>query len=86
MEVKVKPSNEKLFSDALSHVELKLDIKIGEVKSDVASILSLGAGDIFKSSVNLSEKVELNLNGNKVAEGLLIEEDGKFAFQVVNIL
>ncbi|QUJ68525.1 FliM/FliN family flagellar motor switch protein [Photobacterium sp. GJ3] len=76
---------EKVSFNTFSDIEVNLDVLIGEIKTDIGSLMNLSAGDILKSDVKISNKIDLNLNGNKIAEGILVEEDGYFALQIVSI-
>lgn len=87
MDVKAETEsfNEKVSLGVFSNVQVKLNINIGDVRTDIGSLMSMSAGDILKSQVQLSDKVDLILDGNKVAEGILVEEDGCFSFQVESV-
>ncbi|EKF9767662.1 FliM/FliN family flagellar motor switch protein, partial [Vibrio cholerae] len=51
----------------------------------IGSLMNVKAGDTLKSDVKLNDKVQLILDGNTVAEGILVEEDGCFCFQVTSV-
>ncbi|UTM58480.1 FliM/FliN family flagellar motor C-terminal domain-containing protein [Photobacterium sp. CCB-ST2H9] len=81
----IESFSEKVSLDTFSNIEVSLDVLIGEIKTDIGSLMNLSAGDILKSDVKISNKIDLNLNGNKIAEGILVEEDGYFALQIVSV-
>ncbi|WP_318468248.1 FliM/FliN family flagellar motor C-terminal domain-containing protein [Photobacterium leiognathi] len=89
MEVKKNNKiNDEKSMVSLSHfskMEVELEVKIGSVKTDFGSLMNIKAGDTLKSEVMLDDKVKLILDGNTVAEGILIEEDGYFSFQITSI-
>ncbi|WP_217531906.1 FliM/FliN family flagellar motor C-terminal domain-containing protein [Vibrio metschnikovii] len=89
MEIKSKNQNIDSQSQVsiahFSKVEVVLDVKIGGVRTDIGSLMNVKAGDMLKSDVKLNDKVQLILDGNTVAEGILVEEDGCFCFQVTSI-
>lgn len=89
MEVKNKTQNANTQSQvSLTHfskVEVNLEVKIGSVKADIGSLMNIKAGDTLKSDIKLNDKVQLILDGNTVAEGILVEEDGCFCFQVMSV-
>ncbi|MEZ8082555.1 FliM/FliN family flagellar motor C-terminal domain-containing protein [Enterovibrio norvegicus] len=89
MEIKNKTQNpESQPHVSLTHfskVEVDLEVKIGGVKTDIGSLMNMKAGDTLKSEVKLNEKVKLILDGNTVAEGILVEEEGCFCFQVTSV-
>ncbi len=89
MEVKSKNqsigSQSKVSFEHLSKVEVALELKIGGVKVCIGSLMDIKAGDMLKSDVKLNDKVQLTLDGNAVAEGILVEDNGCFCFQVTSV-
>ncbi|ENM5730901.1 FliM/FliN family flagellar motor switch protein [Vibrio mimicus] len=89
MEVKSKNQNidsqSQVSIEHFSKVAVALDVKIGGVRTDIGSLMNVKAGDTLKSDVKLNDKVQLILDGNTVAEGILVEEDGCFCFQVTSV-
>ncbi|ELX4197062.1 FliM/FliN family flagellar motor C-terminal domain-containing protein [Vibrio vulnificus] len=79
-------SSDKAFSDKLfSNLKVQLEIKIGEIDTDIKSVLNMKSGDVLESKVKLSENISLLYEGKEIASGTLVERDGCFAIQITKV-
>lgn len=77
---------DKAFSEKLfSNLKVQLELKIGEINTDVKSVLDIKSGDVLESEIKLSESISLLYEGKEIAVGTLVERDGCFAIQVTKV-
>lgn len=73
------------LSQALTDVPVVLPIEIGRVELDVASLISLGIGDVVRLPASVDEPLEIrNENGTALFNAYLGKRDGLVALEVAS--
>lgn len=72
--------------DMLKHVEVALEVKIGDATLTVAELFALKAGSIVTLNRNVEEPVEVLLNGKIVAVGHLAVSGERLGVRITEIL
>ncbi len=69
----------------IDHVEVEIEVILGEARLSVAELTRLEAGDVVPIDRKLSEAAELRVNGRVIARGEIVSVDDKFAVRVTEI-
>jgi len=69
----------------IDHVEVELEVLLGEAKLSVVELSALRQGDILPVDRKLSEAAEIRVNGRMIARGEIVSLDDKFAIRVTEI-
>ena len=69
----------------IDHVEVDVEVIIGETRLSVADLARLETGDILPIDRKLSEAAEIRVNGRVIARGEIVSVDEKFAVRVTEI-
>ena len=72
--------------DILKHVEVTLEVRIGEATLSVAELFSLKAGSVLTLNRDIDEPVEVLLNGKIVAAGHLAVSGERLGVRITEIL
>jgi flagellar motor switch protein FliN/FliY len=76
---------EELPSRLIDHVEIELEVLIGDARLTVAQLSKLEPGDVVPIDRKLSEAAEIRVNGRVIARGEIVSVDDKFAVRVTEI-
>jgi flagellar motor switch protein FliN/FliY len=69
----------------IDHVEVEVEVILGEIRLSVADLARLEPGDILTIDRKLSEAAEIRVNGRIIARGEIVSVDEKFAVRVTEI-
>lgn len=69
----------------IDHVEVELEVLLGEAKLSVAELSVLKQGDLLPVDRRLSEAAEIRVNGRVIARGEIVSLDENFAIRVTEI-
>jgi flagellar motor switch protein FliN/FliY len=76
---------EELPSRLIDHVEIELEVLLGDARLTVSELSKLGPGDVVPIDRKLSEAAEIRVNGRVIARGEIVSVDDKFAIRVTEI-
>ncbi|HTN14549.1 MAG TPA: FliM/FliN family flagellar motor switch protein [Sphingomonadaceae bacterium] len=79
------PSEAELPSRLIDHVEVDVEVILGEARLCVAELAALSKGDLVKVDRTLGEAAEIRVNGRVIARGEIVSVDEKFAVRVTEI-
>lgn len=71
--------------DVLRGVPVSLEAKLGNAAMTVDALLDLKAGSVVTLDANLSDFIDLNLNGNLVARGEIVAVGDQFGVRITEI-
>jgi len=74
------------LQDALLDAEVEVRVELGSVTLPAHKWLSLKPGDIVSTQIPLSSPVQLRVSGQLVAEGTLVNVDGKLGVELGTIV
>ncbi len=74
-----------LPSRLIDHVEVEVEVLLGEAMISVSRLSSLQPGDVVPVDRKLSETAEIRVNGHIIARGEIVTVDDKFAVRVTEI-
>ncbi|WP_324740471.1 FliM/FliN family flagellar motor switch protein [Tsuneonella sp. CC-YZS046] len=69
----------------IDHVEVEIEVLLGEARLTVAGLNALAAGDVLPIDRKLSEAADIRVNGQVIARGEIVTLDDKFAIRVTEI-
>lgn len=69
----------------IDHVEVEIEVILGNARLSVADLARLEAGDLIPIDRKLSEAAELRTNGRVIARGEVVSIGDKFAVRVTEI-
>lgn len=70
----------------LQDLDVSLIAVVGEGKITVRELLGLTAGSVIALDTPLDGRVELHLNGRKIAVGELVAVDDKFGVRIIQVI
>ena len=71
--------------DLIEHVEVKLDVMLGNAAITVDRLFSMKQGDVLALETLVDEPVSVHLNSKLIARGHIIAVDDKFGVQISEI-
>jgi flagellar motor switch protein FliN/FliY len=71
--------------DLLKHVEVSLEIKVGQAVISVGELFKLQAGSVLTLDRNVDEPVEILLNGHTIAAGYLAVSGENLGVRITEI-
>ena len=74
-----------LSSRVIDHVQVELDVVLGEARLSIAELSRLDCGDLVPIDRKLSEAAEIRVNGRPIARGEIVSVDDKFAVRITEI-
>lgn len=74
-----------LDAAVFSGVQVKLDARLGGVSMTVQQLLALRAGEVVALDAQLSDLVELHLNGSLIGRGEIVAVNDSFGVRIVDI-
>jgi flagellar motor switch protein FliN/FliY len=69
--------------ELIKNVKVKLDVVVGNAELTVGDLFALGGGSVVKLDRNLSDPVDVILDGKVVARGMLVAVDDNFGIKIV---
>ncbi len=66
-------------------IKTQLQVSLGEVQLTVGELASLKENQVLALGTRFDEEVDLSLDGQVVARGLLVALDGHFAIQITQL-
>ncbi|HZF46236.1 MAG TPA: FliM/FliN family flagellar motor switch protein [Sphingomonadaceae bacterium] len=69
----------------IDHVEVNLEVILGEARLSVAELAALAMGDLVPVDRMLTEAAEVRVNGRVIARGEIVSVDDKYAIRVTEI-
>ncbi|NQY34866.1 MAG: FliM/FliN family flagellar motor switch protein [Alteromonadaceae bacterium] len=69
----------------VKEVPIQLDVKLGSLDSSIGQLFSLQEGEVIELSTGVDQEIELILDGNVVAKGLLVAVGDNFGIEITNI-
>lgn len=72
--------------DLVEHVNVKLDVVVGQVSLPIDQLFSLAAGSVLSLDTLIDTPVEVHLNGKLIARGELLAVDENFGIQITDIV
>ena len=79
------PEPTELPARLIDHVEVEVEVILGEARLSVADLARLEPGDLVPLDRKLSEAAEIRVNGRVIARGEIVSVDEKFAIRVTEI-
>lgn len=76
---------DELPSRLIDHVEVEVEVVLGDARMSVSDLTKLDSGDVVKLDRKLSEAAEIRVNGRRIARGEIVSVDDKFAVRVTEI-
>jgi len=76
---------EELPSRLIDHVEIELEVLLGDARLTVSQLSKLKPGDVVAIDRKLSEAAQIRVNGRVIARGEIVSVDDKFAVRVTEI-
>ncbi|WP_019275043.1 FliM/FliN family flagellar motor switch protein [Vibrio coralliilyticus] len=67
-------------------VKVDLEVSVGKLTTTLDNVMNIKTGDIIDSGIDLEEKVSVLLDGNTIAQGILVDKDGCFAVEITDVL
>ena len=83
--VKTPIVTESFRTNILSHVDLTVEVYLGETSMTVSELNELDEDSVVVLSAPLNKNVELRLNGVVIATGELVAVDEKFGVKITAI-
>lgn len=77
---------ERVSIERLSKVPIILAVEVGNAKLTLEEVMKLQEGSIVALDKLNSDPFDIKVNGHKVAEGQLVQHEGRFYVKVINIL
>jgi flagellar motor switch protein FliN/FliY len=84
-DAEITPPAAELPPRLIDHVEVELEVLLGEARLSVAELSGLKQGDVLPVDRKLSEAAEIRVNGRMIARGEIVSLDDKFAIRVTDI-
>ena len=72
--------------DLVEHVNVKLDVVVGQVSLPIDQLFSLSEGSVLSLDTLVDSPVEVRLNGKLIARGELLAVDEHFGIQITDIV
>jgi len=72
--------------DLVEHVNVKLDVIVGQVSLPIDQLFSLSVGSVLSLNTLVDAPVEVHLNGKLIARGELLAVDEHFGIQITDIV
>ena len=69
----------------IDHVEVELEVLLGDATLSVAQLTRLKRGDVLPVDRKLSEAAEIRVNGRVIARGEVVSAQDRFAIRVTEI-
>jgi flagellar motor switch protein FliN/FliY len=69
----------------IDHVEVEVEVVLGEARLTVADLNRLAAGDVLPVDRTLAEAADIRVNGRVIARGEIVTVDDRFAVRVTEI-
>ncbi len=69
----------------IDHVEVDVEVILGEARLSVAQLSGLAQGDLVPVDRKLGEAAEIRVNGRVIARGEIVSVDEKYAIRVTEI-
>lgn len=76
---------EELPSRLIDHVEVDVEVVLGDARMSISDLTKLDRGDVVKVDRKLSEAAEIRVNGRRIARGEIVSVDDKFAVRITEI-
>jgi len=76
---------EELPQRLIDHVEVELEVLLGDATLSVAQLTRLKRGDVLPVDRKLSEAAEIRVNGRVIARGEVVAAEDRFAIRVTEI-
>ncbi|NOJ23555.1 FliM/FliN family flagellar motor switch protein [Vibrio coralliilyticus] len=67
-------------------VKVDLEVSVGKLTTTLDNVMNIKTGDIIDSGIDLEERVSILLDGNTIAQGILVDKDGCFAVEITDVL
>ena len=83
-----KPKGEPLLSgnfDVIKGLKVQLDVRIGDADLTVDELFKLEAGSVVELNQDVTQPVEMFLDGKKVARGELVVVGDNFGVRITDI-
>jgi flagellar motor switch protein FliN/FliY len=72
--------------DLVEHVNVKLDVVVGEATLPIDRLFALSAGDVLPLDTLVDTPIEVRLNGKLIARGELLAVGEQFGIQITDIV
>ena len=72
--------------DALMDVPVTLSVEIGRSKLPIKQLISLNQGSVVELDREVSEPLDLMVNGTLIARGEVVVVDGQFGLRLIDIV
>ena len=80
------PLNQEINLGALLDVPVTLSVEIGRSKVPIKQLVSLNQGSVIELDREVSEPLDLLVNGKLMARGEVVVVDGQFGLRLVDIV
>ncbi|MGY3686814.1 FliM/FliN family flagellar motor switch protein [Vibrio coralliilyticus] len=75
-----------MMNNKFKGVKVDLEVRVGKLTTTLDNVMNIKTGDIIDSGIDLEEKVSVLLDGNTIAQGILVDKDGCFAVEITDVL
>ncbi|MEM1187745.1 MAG: flagellar motor switch protein FliN [Pseudomonadota bacterium] len=72
--------------DLLMDVQVTLTVEIGRTKLPIKDLLALNQGSIVSLDREVSDPLDLMVNGTLIARGEVVESDGRFGLRLLDVV
>ena len=69
----------------IDHVEVAIEVVLGEAKMTVAELAELNAGTVVALDRQLNEAAEIRVNKRVIARGEVVSVDDRFAVRITEV-
>lgn len=80
-----RPADRTVKMDLLADISVRVTVEVGSASLTLASLLDLGEGSVLELDRQVSEPLDLLVNGTLVARGEIVETNGRFGIRVIDV-
>ena len=78
--------NPEISLDMLLDVNVTLSVELGRTKMTIKDLMALNKGSIISMAKEVTEPMDLMVNGTLIARGDVVESEGQFGLRLLDIV
>ena len=78
--------NPEISLDMLLDVNVTLSVELGRTKMTIKDLMALNKGSIISMAKEVTEPMDLMVNGTSIARGDVVESEGQFGLRLLDIV
>ena len=78
--------NPEISLDMLLDVNVTLSVELGRTKMTIKDLMALNKGSIISMAKEVTEPMDLMVNGTPIARGDVVESEGQFGLRLLDIV